>query len=200
MRLIHSKYVLPALCCVLTAAGALAARALFAERQVTTGVTLKLCKKNTSGGWDIIEQARGTLNFTANVADAASGQISTDHVWNFRGDKGTEGTTRVRPGRFNYNSGTGLLTFDLPFEVALKNGKRITRNVQLTTESLATPIGQLSGKRAVVQGDSIIAILIGFTSFPARELVDATSNPLGARVGNTDELAVTVEFDARARR
>ncbi|MBI1760954.1 MAG: hypothetical protein HYR56_05900 [Acidobacteria bacterium] len=194
---------------VCTAVTALTARALFAERQITTGVILKLCKKNTNGGWDIIEQARGNLNFTANVAEAASGQISTDHVWNFRGDKGTEGTARIKgPGRFSFDSGSGLLTFNLPFEIALKNGKRITREVQLTTASLATPIGQLSGKKAVIQGDSIIAILIGFTQFPARDLIDesqkepgkiAVPGVVGGGAGLGD-LAVTVEFDARAKR
>ncbi len=200
MKLIQTRRPLWTVLFVCAAVTALAAHALFAERQVTTGVTLKLCKKNASGGWDIIETARGTLNFTAKVADAANGQINTDHVWAFRGDKGSEGTTQVKPGRFNFDSKSGLLTFNLPFEVALRGGKRITRNVELTTESLATPIGQLSGKRAVVQGDSLSAILIGFTTFPARELVGGPPAIAGAKLGNNDELAVTVEFDARAKK
>lgn len=208
MQLNHKKHLFGAVFITCLAVSALAAHALFSERQVTTGVVLKLCKKNANGGWDIVEQARGTLNFTANVADAASGLIRTDHIWNFRGDKGTEGTARVKPGRFNFESSTGLLTFNLPFEIALKNGKRLTREVLLTTESLATPIGQLSGKKAVIQGDSIIAILIGFTTFPARDLFDESKKEPGKIVvpgtvgggAGLGELAVTVEFDARAKK
>lgn len=208
MQLNHKKRLFGAVFITCLAVSALAAHALFSERQVTTGVVLKLCKKNANGGWDIVEQARGTLNFTANVADAANGYISTDHIWNFRGDKGTEGTARVRPGRFSFDNGSGLLTFNLPFEIALKNGKRLTREVKLTTESLTTPLGQLSGKKAVIQGDSLVALLVGFTAFPARELFDESKKELGKIVvpgvvgggAGLGELAVTVEFDARAKK
>jgi hypothetical protein len=208
MQLNQTKRALWAALIVCTTVSALAAHALFSERQVTTGVILKLCKKNANGGWDVVEQVRGTLNFTAHIADAANGSISTDHAWSFRGDKGTEGTARVRPGRFTFDASSGLLTFNLPFEVALKNGKRLTREVKLTTESLATPLGQLSGKKAVVQGDSLVALLVGFTTFPARDLFDESKKEPGKIVvpgvvgggAGLGELAVTVEFDARAKK
>ena len=41
---------------MLTALGAIVARTLFAERQVNADIEAFLCRKNASGGWDILHR------------------------------------------------------------------------------------------------------------------------------------------------
>jgi hypothetical protein len=146
---------------VLTALGALVARTLFVERQVNADIQAFLCKKNASGGWDIIDQAKGPVSFKASAAgvlrgDITTGDINTKHIWSLRSEKGRQVSVNLEgAGTFSLNKANGTLEFALPF-AANVDGKRIAQKVKISSASVSTPLGQ-KGKKIRIEGGSYIA-------------------------------------------
>ncbi len=207
------KLALLASLSLIVAFGALVAKTLFDDHQANASLTLRLCKKGSSGGCDVFDQVKGAINLTISTANATGGEVNTAHIWNFRSEGGRQGKVKLqRAGRFQLNAGAGLLTFDLPFEIEL-DGKRFSQNVNLTTDSVFSPVGQLKTKKAEVVGQTVSADLAGFARLKTRDLVGGppaivggppakdsrTSGVVGGSAGLPEELIATLEISARAK-
>lgn len=175
------KLSLLAVLTMFVAFGALAASAVFKQRDATVDLKVRLCKKGSDGKWAVIDEANGAVSFSASVADVASGkEVGTSHVWNVRSQKGRQLSIRLqRAGKVNLNVTSGLLALDLPFEVSV-DGKKTSFNTKLSTEQITTPIGSLSGKKAEINTSArtLTAAVAGFSVLKQRDLVDTL-----ARVG-----------------
>jgi hypothetical protein len=184
---------------VVTALGAFAAKLMFEDHQVTADLTLKLCRKNADGGCDLIDQAQGTVNFTATTTGVGSGDINTSHNWKFRSQKGRQVSVSLqRAGRFRLDAANGWLKLDLPFTVEV-DGKRINQSIHLTNESISTPFGQEGGQKAEIDGRSIIAILIGFTTVKERDIAGPhVTGVVGGTGGLNKDLILTLEVRGKA--
>lgn len=193
------KVVLALSLTLVTALGAFAAKLLFEEHRVTADATLKLCRKNADGGCDLIDQAQGTLNFTATTTGVASGDVNTSHNWKFRSQKGRQISVSLqRAGRFRLDAANGWLNLDLPFTVEI-DGKRLNQSIRLTNESSSTPFGQEGGQKAEIDGRSIIAILIGFTTIKERDIAGPNvTGVVGGSGGLMKDLILTLEVKGKA--
>lgn len=160
---------------LLVGAGALIADTVSKQRDAMTTVTLELCKKGANGQWEVIDRAKGPANFTASVMDLASGKEMTSAVnWNVKSEKGRQMNVKLaRAVKVNLNPTSGLMQLDTPL-MATVDGMQIPLNVKLTTESMSTPIGQLSGKKADLNLSTrtLTADVVGFTSVKQRAQID----------------------------
>lgn len=185
---------------MVTALGAFAAKLLFEDHQVNADLTLNLCRKNANGGWDVIDKAQGTVNFTATTTGVASGDINTNHNWKFRSEKGRQVIVSLqRAGRFRLDAPNGWLNLDLPFTVEV-DGKRINQTVRLTNESTSTPLGQKGGKKAEIDGRSVNAVLNGSATIKERDLAPShVTGVVGGSGGLNNDLVLTLEINGRAK-
>src|SRR5581483_4443027 len=108
------------------------------QREATTEVILEL-------------RAKGPANFTASIAEIASGkELTTGHNWTARSEKGRTINVRLAgPAKVRLDVTSGLLQLDAPFDVTV-DGKKFRLNQKLSTESASAPVGQISGKKAQV--------------------------------------------------
>ena len=180
---------------LVTALGAFAAKLLFEDHPVNADVTLTLCRKNANGGWDTIDRAQGTINLNASTTGDASGNFNTNPPWKFRSEKGRQVTVSQQgAGHFRLDKPNGWLTLDLPF-TAQVDGKRINQKIQLTNESIETPLGQKGGQKGDINGRTSNATLFGFTNVQERDLAPArVTGVVGGSGGLNNELVLVVEI------
>jgi hypothetical protein len=193
------KVVLALSLTLVTALGAFAAKLLFEDHRVTADLTLKLCRKNADGGCDLIDQAQGTVNFTATTTGIASGDINTSHNWKFRSQKGRQISVGLqRAGRFRLDAANGWLNLDLPFTVEV-DGKRINQSIRLTNESISTPAGQEGGEKAEIDGRTVTAHLFGVATIKERDIAGPNvTGVVGGSGGLIRDLVLTLEVKGRA--
>ncbi|MGE0129928.1 MAG: hypothetical protein AB7U82_17740 [Blastocatellales bacterium] len=161
--------------------GVFAANVVTKQRDAAVDLKVRLCKKAANGKWEVIDEAKGSVNFTASVAEVASGKdVNTSHVWSPTSQKGRKLSIRLqRAGKVNLNPVTGLLSLNLPFEVSV-DGKKVSFVSNLSTENTSSPIGSLNAKRAEINTSArtLTAAVAGFTTLKQRDLIDNV-----ARVG-----------------
>ena len=193
---------------LLIAFGALIAHTVTKQREATTNVTIEICKKGPNGQWEIIDRAKAPANFTASILDLASGKELTSNVnWSAKTEKGTQLNVKLaRAAKVKLDATRGLLELDTPFAVTA-NGKQTALTSKLTTESISTPIGQLSGKKADlnIRAKTLTAGVVGFGSIKQRDVIDEVLRGVNAKakvatVGGArtvDELIVVIKGDGR---
>lgn len=148
--------------------GALVVDKATEKRQARGEVTLEICANDGSGGWRVIDRVKAPLNFELSLGQAAAGKVvNINHQWNARSEQGCQGTaTWERPSDLSWDLKSGKLELVTPYVLNL-NGHRIVIPISCTTESISTPIGTLSGKRAAVNGQTLSASLVGVGRFKA---------------------------------
>lgn len=183
---------------LVTALGAFAAKLLFEDHKVNADLTLFLCRKKADGGWDTIDRAQGTIILTATTTGDASGNFTTDRPLRFRSEKGRQvSVSQQGAGHFRLDKPNGWLTLDLPF-TAQVDGNRINQRIQLTNESIETPLGQKGGQKGEIEGRTSSATLFGITNLKERDLAPArVTGVVGGSGGLTGELVLVVEIKCR---
>lgn len=206
----------------LTTFGWLAAQA-GKQRDASGTITLELCKKGANGQWEVIDRVKSPVNFTASVMDLAAGkEITSNFNWRGTSEKGLRAEGRMmRAGKVKLDVMRGMLELDLPMEATV-NGKKIPLNVKLTTESVSSPTGQLSGKKASLNNGTLTGGIVGFSVIKQRDLVDElakvgdnsgsmlsrkadqkkeirTSGVVGGSAGLSEELIVVMRGDGTVR-
>lgn len=143
------------------------------QRDASGTLTLELCKKGANGQWEVIDRVKSPVSFSASVLDLAAGkEITSNFSWRGTSEKGLRAEGRMlRAGKVKLDVLRGLLELDLPMEATV-NGKKIPLNVKLTSESISSPTGQISGKRAELNGKTLTAGIVGFSVIRQRDLVD----------------------------
>jgi hypothetical protein len=199
--------------------GALIAKALTDKREASGEVTIELCRKDGSGGWKVIDRAKTTTSFTASVIELASGkEARTDFTWNGTSEKGRKLTVRWGgPAKFKFDPTRGLLEVNVTFDTTI-DGKKISFPAKLTTESVSSPTGQLSGQRAVLSNGTLTAGLVGFSTIKAKGLIEEakaankvvvnheeqkkggirTPGTVGGSAGLVEELVVVIKGKGKA--
>jgi len=165
--------------------GIIVADSVSKQRDASGIITLELCRKGANGQWEVIDRVKSPVNFTASVADLAAGkEINSNFSWRGTSEKGLRAEGRMlRAGKVRLDVLRGLLELDLPMEATV-NGKKIPLNVKLTTESVSSPTGQLRGKRAELNGNTLTGGIVGFSTIKQRDLVDEL-----AKVGDNNKSA-----------
>ncbi|HQR32322.1 MAG TPA: hypothetical protein PLK30_06275 [Blastocatellia bacterium] len=143
------------------------------QRDASGTITLELCKKGANGQWEVIDRVKSPVNFTASVMDLAAGkEITSNFSWRGTSEKGLRAEGRMlRAGKVKIDVTRGLLELDLPMEATV-NGKKIPLNVKLTSESISSPTGLISGKKASLNNGTLTAGIVGFSVIKQRDLVD----------------------------
>lgn len=193
------------------------------QRDASGTITLELCKKGENGQWQVIDRIKSPVNFTASVMDLAAGkEITSNFSWRGTSEKGLRAEGRMlRAGKVKLDVTRGMLELDLPMEATV-NGKKIPLNVKLTTESVSSPTGQLSGKKASLNNGTMTGGIVGFSVIKQRDLVDElakvgdnsgsmlarkveqkkeirTSGVVGGSAGLSEELIVVMRGDGTVR-
>ncbi len=193
------------------------------QRDASGTITLELCKKGENGQWQVIDRIKSPVNFTASVMDLAAGkEITSNFNWRGTSEKGLRAEGRMmRAGKVKLDVMRGMLELDLPMEATV-NGKKIPLNVKLTTESLSSPTGQISGKKASLNNGTLTGGIVGFSVIKQRDLVDEmakvgdnsgsmlarkveqkkeirTSGVVGGSGGLSEELIVVMRGDGTVR-
>ncbi len=191
------------------------------QRDASGTITLELCKKGENGQWQVIDRVKSPVNFTASVMDLAAGkEITSNFSWRGTSEKGMRAEGRMlRAGKVKLDVTRGLLELDLPMEATV-NGKKIPLNVKLTSESISSPTGQISGKKASLYNGTLTAGIVGFSAIKQRDLVDElakvgdnngtrkadqkkesirTSGVVGGSGGLSEELIVVMRGDGTVR-
>lgn len=191
------------------------------QRDASGTITLELCKKGANGQWQVIDRVKSPVNFTASVMDLAAGkEITSNFSWRGTSEKGMRAEGRMlRAGKVKIDVTRGLLELDLPMEATV-NGKKIPLNVKLSTESISSPTGQISGKKASLNNGTLTAGIVGFSVIKQRDLVDElakvgdnngtrkadqkkenirTSGVVGGSAGLSEELIVVMRGDGTVR-
>ncbi len=191
------------------------------QRDASGTITLELCKKGANGQWEVIDRVKSPVNFTASVMDLAAGkEITSNFSWRGTSEKGMRAEGRMlRAGKVKIDVTRGLLELDLPMEATV-NGKKIPLNVKLSTESISSPTGQISGKKASLNNGTLTAGIVGFSVIKQRDLVDElakvgdnngtrkaeqkkegirTSGVVGGSAGLSEELVVVMRGDGTVR-
>ncbi len=191
------------------------------QRDASGTITLELCKKGANGQWEVIDRVKSPVNFTASVMDLAAGkEITSNFSWRGTSEKGMRAEGRMlRAGKVKIDVTRGLLELDLPMEATI-NGKKIPLNVKLSTESISSPTGQISGKKASLSNGTLTAGIVGFSVIKQRDLVDElvkvgdnngtrkaeqkkegirTSGVVGGSGGLSEELVVVMRGDGTVR-
>lgn len=191
------------------------------QRDASGTITLELCKKGANGQWEVIDRVKSPVNFTASVMDLAAGkEITSNFSWRGTSEKGMRAEGRMlRAGKVKIDVTRGLLELDLPMEATV-NGKKIPLNVKLSTESISSPTGQISGKKASLNNGTLTAGIVGFSVIKQRDLVDElakvgdnngtrkadqkkesirTSGVVGGSGGLSEELIVVMRGDGTVR-
>lgn len=193
------------------------------QRDASGTITLELCRKGANGQWEVIDRVKSPVNFTASVMEVASGKdITSNFSWRGTSEKGLRAEGRMlRAGKVKLDPLRGLLELDLPMEATV-NGKKIPLNVKLTSESISSPTGQISGKKASLNNGTLTAGIVGFSVIKQRDLVDElakvgdnngslvarkaeqkkeirTSGTVGGSAGLSEELIVVMRGDGTVR-
>jgi hypothetical protein len=169
-RVIKRVFILPLL--IIAAFGALVAKAVTGQREASGEVMVELCQKE-GGVWKVIDRMKAAATFRASVAELASGkEARTDFTWTGTSEKGRKLSVRWSgPAKFKFDPARGLLEVNVTFDTSI-DGRKINIPAKLTTESLSSPVGQLSGKSASLSNGVLTAGLVGVAFIRERDLVD----------------------------
>jgi hypothetical protein len=183
---------------VLLAAGGLFAKALFAQRDFSGTIRFELCQADGAGKWRIIDTMDVQSNFSANVVEAAGGNVlTTNFVWNGRSAKGRKFTAKItRAAKASFDPTTGKLVIqDMAIEAAL-DGKKETVTATMTTESVEGATGTISGKRAQISNGQATLAMVGSTKLRTANLAPAGQASIsGAK--KVEEFLVVVKANGR---
>lgn len=197
---------LAALVMVLTL-GVLVAHSLTKKRTFTGDIQFEVCLKKGSA-YQVIDKLKLTrVSFDVSVAELASGkEVTTPITWECPPtEQGHKVSTRLsRPASAKFDPAQGSLQLEVPFALTI-DGQRADCLVKFTTESLTTPTGSLTGKRAQISGRNATIALVGVGPIKSSRLAEildidqkAGSKP-GARqldrnpVGGVPEVALIVK-------
>jgi len=75
-----------------------------------------------------------------------------------------------------FDPARGLLEVNVTLDTTI-DGKKVGFPAKLTTESVSSPIGQLSGQRAALSGGTLTAGLAGFSAIKAKGLIEESKAP-----------------------
>lgn len=204
------------------ALGVMVADTVTKQRDASGQLEVILCKPDGKGGWKVVDKVKDSINLSVTVAQlaaASSKQIDSKHNWTARSENGRQISVRLaRAGKVNLNLTSGLLELDLPFEFTI-DGKRSVADAHITTGSLQTPLGSLSGKRAELRERTLSADLIGLAklrggniflpdtkrpaevgkgSSSAPDKKEGIRNPGSVGGGSNEELVVVIKAGGRA--
>lgn len=180
--------------------GALLVNTATEKRQAVGEVTLELCQGDGQGNWKVIDRVRAPLNFEISLADAASSKVvDIDHVWNGTSEKGCQGSVSwERATDLHWDIKSGKLDLITPYVLSL-NGHKIRIPISCTTESLTTPLGTLRGKRAVLNGRTLSAGVVGFANFKApRNLFQCSGGDKKGDEGGEGNFVVVFRGEGKA--
>ncbi len=200
---------------LLAAFGVLVADSLTKQRDASGTITLELCKKGAGGQWEVVDRVKSPVNFTASIAEITSGkEITSNFNWRGASEKGRIAQGRMLgAGKVKFDVLRGVLELELPMEATL-DGKKIPLNVKLTTESISSPTGQISGKKAELNGKTPTGGIVGFNVIKARDLANEpiaavgqknpgkkeggrTTGVVGGSAGLTEDLIVVMRGEGR---
>jgi hypothetical protein len=155
--------------------GWILADTLTRTRDVTANLEVSLFR-HQGNEWKVFDKVRiNGVQFSAKVSDLAGGKkrVASDFVWTHRSEQGRPLVVRLlQPGDATVNLVTGRL--DVDFKTLSKfGGRNLNFPVHLTTETVQTPNGSISGRRAQINSAAHSATL-GFVGsetvqFPAFE-------------------------------
>lgn len=132
--------------------GWLFAQSLAKQRDFDGTVSVKIGLKEANGTWNVIDtlNAPGT-HITTSVAElAGTKKVSTPFVFNGKSQQGRQISVRLQnAGDATVSLDSGQLDTKLPVQLSV-DGKTFNFLLPLSTESSASPIGPLSGRRAVI--------------------------------------------------
>jgi hypothetical protein len=150
------------------ALGALLVNTATEKRQAVGLSTLDLCQSDGHGGWKVIDRVQKQLTFEISLTDAGSNKVlDLNPVWNGTSEKGCQGSvTWEHPTDLHWDIKSGKLDLITPYVLEL-NGHKIRIPISCSTESITTPIGTFKGKRAVLNGGTLSAAIVGFANFKA---------------------------------
>jgi hypothetical protein len=162
------RITLSALTISLIAGGALLAAAN-QRFQVQTSVEAILCERDEKGGWVTIDRGKDSSSFESTASEIASRrEFASNFVWRGRSEKGCQVDARQsRPVAEKWDKTSGVYELSVPAEFII-NGKTFNVNYTSTTETLNTPIGQISGRKATWTDNTLSAGLVGLVKFRAR--------------------------------
>lgn len=130
--------------------GAIVADTVSKPLSISLRSHIEVCKKTDQGGWEVIDEVGPSqLQFQASLLELANAKkVSSDFTWSTRSKKGQQYSVRLlEPANVNYNPATGQLSGDLKFDITWGD-KKVTVPARITTETLSSPVGSRSGKRA----------------------------------------------------
>ena len=145
------------------------------RRDVTANLEVSLSKRQ-GNEWKVFDKVRiNGVQFSAKVSDLARGKkkVASDFVWTHRSEQGRSVEVRLlQPGDATVDLVTGRL--DAEFKTLVKfGGRNLNFPAHLTTESVQSPTGAISGRRAQInhQTHSATLALAGseIIQFPAFE-------------------------------
>ncbi len=160
---ILSKRLVAAFCLlVIGCSGLIIADTATKQRDFDGEIKLSICMPDGKGGWAVKDTVSSNLKFGFNVTDLASGKVlKSDFVWSGRTANGAGFRARLAgQGQASFNPANGLIEERLPLEIEV-NGKKETVQMPLTTESIRSAIGSLSGRRAQINGNIGEMALVG---------------------------------------
>lgn len=202
-----SRVIKPVLLTLVISSGALVALAAYGATErfrVNAEIDLTLCEKDNLGGWKTLDHLRGNVSFESALTEIAAGKdVRSSDTWSPRSEKGCALSARlVGTGRQKWDTASGLYELELPIEVTV-GGKRIPLTLKLTSGSITTPLGALTGKSAVWDNKTLSAGLVGAVSFrAARNLFNCggvgAGNPGGAGNSANQEFVLVSNGSGRA--
>lgn len=205
------KSVALAVLVMILALGVLVAHSLFKKRTFTGDIQFEVCLKKGSA-FQVVDRLKlNHVTFDVSVADLATGkEVTTPITWECPPtEQGRKVSTRLlRAASAKFDPTQGILTLEVPFTLNI-DGQRAECLVKFTTESLSTPSGLLTGKRAQISGHNAEIALVGFGPIRSPHLADILAShqkseqgyggnsgaqrPGGNPAGGTPEVALVVK-------
>jgi hypothetical protein len=185
---------------LLTACLLLIAATVLNRGEASGMVSVEICQKTADGKWEVIDRGKASIQCALNYNGAPGNTTvssSPSWSWAFTSEKGRRvSATILRTGKARFDATTGMLELDLPIEVNV-DGKRERFSYKQTTESLATVIGTLTGKRLTKTGDGLSGATVGLGILRNRELINHLTNSSGKK-DPVNELVVVLRSEGRA--
>jgi hypothetical protein len=182
----------------LAAAGALIAETATKQRDFDGQIKLSLCGPDGKGGWVVKDTLSGNLRFPFSVTDLASGKtLKSDFVWNGRTAKGHAFRVRLTgQGQASFNAANGQIEERLPLEVEVA-GRKESFLIALSTETVKTAIGSLSGKRARINGNIGEMALVGESPLKQINPFEPSGTDSAAHKPGADKIMVIAVLTGR---
>lgn len=136
--------------------GCILANTLTRTRDVTANLDVSLFERQ-GNEWKIFDKVKiNGVQFSAKVSDLAGGKkrVASDFVWIHRSEQGRSVIVRlIQPAEATVDLVTGKLEVD--FKTLTKfAGQNLNFPARLTTETVQTPNGSISGRRAQINHEA----------------------------------------------